>query len=408
MSNSERDLPSGILYINNALASRGLLPDGNQRILHFNSSDSHEVIKIIYDLLEKRDKDLVIHENYLERLKEIQSQNEKYSRQLNNMKSKLEKTEKEIDTLKKKLDYANQELSTALTEKKSTKDYISKIKSSLVYMKSHYANDLRKRDMQVSKLKEYLLGSELSKKNKNLSTMQVQTNSISHKGPLYTPSLTIEDLTINEKLSEEAFSNLVFLSKEVSNTNIQLNSIIFQVLSDLDYLIGTKVDQEPLFSSSTGSPILLEAQLQVRLKMLSDILFQSNNNTPLAETQTKDQEIYFLKQEIQKINNNWTNTKEFLNNFQESIFKNKNSSFKECQENQINVEDISNKNILHVFQEKEDSINDCELLLMEQNNKIESFNNSKTVLHANASFEKENALQQELEEVLGLLPKTPI
>ncbi|KTW32114.1 uncharacterized protein T551_00796 [Pneumocystis jirovecii RU7] len=409
MSDSKKDLPSGILYINNALALRGLLPDGNQRILNFNSSDSHEVIKIIYDLLEKRDKDLIIHENSLEKLKEIQSQNEKYSRQLNNMKSKLEETEKEVISLKKKLDYTNKELSTALIEKKSAKDYISKIKNSLIYIKSQYANDLRKKDLQLSKLKEYLLGSELSKKNKNSSTMQIQTNSILHKGPLYTPSLAIEDLTINEKLSEEAFSNLIFLSRKVSNTNIQLNNIIFQVLSDLDYLIGTKVDQEPLFSSSTLSPIILEAQLQVRLKLLSDIIFQSNNNTPLSETQTKDQEIYFLKQEIQKFNNSWTNTKEFLNNFQKSIFENKNTPIEEWEENQINARNISNKNISHIFQkQKEDSINDYQLLLMEQNNKIEFSNNSKTIVHANTSFEKENALQQELEEVLGLLPKTPV
>ncbi|KAG4305187.1 hypothetical protein PORY_001357 [Pneumocystis oryctolagi] len=404
MNNSEKDLSSGVLYINNALALRGLLPEGNQRILHFNSSDSYEVIKVIYDLLEKKDKDLAIHENFLIRLKEIQNQNEKYSHQLKDMKSKLEEAEKEISTLKKKLDYTNKELSIALIEKKSAKDYISKIKASLMYMKSQYTNDLRKRDQQLSKLKQYLLGPESSKKNRSTSTMKIHTNSTLHKGLLCTPSLTIEDLTINEKLSEETFSNLVILSKEVSNTNTQLNNIIFQTLSDLDYLIGTKIDQTPLFLSSTSSPIILEAQLQVRLKILSDIIFRSENNTLLAEAQTKDQEIYFLKQEVQKYNNNWIETKEFLDNFQKSIFEDNHKK----QENQVNVNNISNENISHILQEqKKDSVNNYKLLPLEQNNKIRSFSNSKNIICTNI-IEKENALQKELEEVLGLLPKTPI
>lgn len=262
MGTSQKDLPSEILYINNALASRGLLPDGNQRILHFNSSDSHEVIKIIYDLLNKRDEDFSIHENSLMRLKEFQTQNEKYSHQLINMRSKLEDAEKEIDILKKKLNHTNKDLSTVLIEKKSTKDYISKIKKSVIYMKSQYANDIRKRDQQLSKLKEYLLGSVSSKRNKNLSTMQIQTNSALNKGPVYTPSLTIEDTTIIEKLSEETLSNLAIFSQKVSNTNIQLSNIIFQILSDLDYLIGIKEESEPLFLSYANSPIILEAQLQ--------------------------------------------------------------------------------------------------------------------------------------------------
>ncbi|KAG4300958.1 hypothetical protein PCANB_002695 [Pneumocystis canis] len=406
--NSEKDLSSGILYINNALASRGLLPNGNQQILHFNSSDSHQVIKIIYDLLDRRDKDLILHENSLTKLKEIQTQNEKYYHQLNNVKSKLEEAEKEINTLKQKLDYTNKELSTALIEKKTANDYISKIKNSVIYMKSQYANDLRKRDQQLSKLKEYLLGSELSRKNKNLSTMQLQTDSTLHKGPIYTPSLATEDPVITEKVSEEVFSDLIFFSRRVSDNNIQLNNIIFQVLSDLDYLIGTKVDQEPLFSSSTSSPIILEAQLQVRLKLLSDIIFRSNDT---SSAKTKDQEIYFLKQKIQKLNNNWAGTKQFLNNFQQSLFKPENDHIEEWKENEISIKNIPNENISPILQEqKKDSINNYKLLSFKQDNKMESFfNTSKNITDTNIlSFEKENALQQELEEVLGLLPKTPI
>ncbi|KTW30155.1 hypothetical protein T552_00633 [Pneumocystis carinii B80] len=404
--NISEDLPSGILYINNALASRGLLPDENQRILHFNSSDSHEVIKIIYSLLNKGDKDIAIHEDSLKKLKEIQAQNEKYSYQLNNTKSKLEEAEREINSLKKKLNYLNKELSAALIEKKSTKDYISKIKSSIVYMKSQYANDLRKRDQQLLRLKEYLLGSELSKRNKNLSTMQIQKNPTLHKGPICTPSLVIEDTTVTEKLSEEAFSNLLLFSQKVSNVNIQLNNIIFQVLSDLDYLIGTKEESEPLFSSSS-SPTILEAQLQIRLKLLSDIVFRSNN-APLVKTEAKDQEIYFLKQEIQKLNSNWEETKEFLGNFQKSLFGNKDNYVKEW-EDQID-KNISNENISPILQEQERGlINNYKLLSLEEDKMEPFFNNSKNAINTNIlSFQRENALQQELEEVLGLLPKTPM
>lgn len=275
-------------------------------------------------------------------------------------------------------------------------------------MKSQYANDLRKKDQQLSKLKEYLLSSELSRKNKNMSTMQIQTNSTLHKGPVYTPSLTIEDTTISQKLSEEAFSNLVFLSQKVSNTNIQLNNIIFQVLSDLDYLIGTKEDPEPLFSSSTASPVILEAQLQVRLKLLSDILFHPDN-TSLIETEEKNQEIYFLKQKIQKLNNNWTKTKQFLIKFQDSLL-NKNNYIKTC-EDEITIKDISNENISPILEEpKEELTDNYKLLSLNQNDRMESlFDTSKNDADTNVlSFEKENALQQELEEVLGLLPKTPM
>ncbi|QSL66620.1 hypothetical protein MERGE_001002 [Pneumocystis wakefieldiae] len=352
-------------------------------------------------------RDIAIHEDSLKKLKEIQAQNEKYSCQLNNTKSKLEEAEKEINLLRKKLNYLNKELSTAQIEKKSTKDYISKIKSSIIYMKSQYANDLRKRDQQLLKLKEYLLGSELSKRNKNLSTMQIQKNPTLHKGPIYTPSLAIEDTITTEKLSEEAFSNLLLFSQEVSNVNIQLNNIIFQVLSDLDYLIGTKEDSEPLFSSSS-SPTILEAQLQVRLKLLSDIVFRSNN-APLVETGAKDQEIYFLKQEIQKLNNNWQETKEYLGNFQKSLFRNKDNYDKEWKD-QID-KNISDENISPILREqKRELINNYKLLSLEEDNKMESFfNDSKNATNANIlSFQKENALQQELEEVLGLLPKTPI
>ncbi|KAG5440721.1 hypothetical protein PCK2_000157 [Pneumocystis canis] len=199
--------------------------------------------------------------------------------------------------------------------------------------------------------------SELSRRNKNLSTMQLQTDSTLHKGPIYTPSLITEDPVVTENVSEEVFSDLIFFSRKVSETNIQLNNIIFQVLSDLDYLIGTKINQEPLFSSSTSSPTILEAQLQVRLKLLSDIIFRSNN----TQTEIKDKEIYFLKQKIQNLNNHWTDTKQFLNNFQQSLFKPENNHIEEWKENEIDTKHISNQDISPILQEQKDSINNYKL-----------------------------------------------
>lgn len=349
--------------------------------------------------------------------------------------------EREVGVLKNHLDYAKDDLAKANAEAKQLRDTLTKTTAALNHTKTQISNDLRKRDAQIARMKEHLADGGTVRRSKASSSMTVRTNAGSiNNGPPTFASYVSYNPTSQTQLAQESDDQLTRLAHDVSHENDQLAELLQATLASLDALVQIDEEEHPLFSSTSQSIIMLEAQLKVRLTALRNIL-DMPNYVPVEEVEVRDSRIRDLQQQLLKIETEWSAAQNVLKGLTASVLQGTTGAtvpaLGEWTEGKKNVESVllTDESDAHTFKQyaktpvaislenghhpKSTVKIDSRLRHADSNSEIHSDVDSTPVRVRKEKFQRKNRratlglqakeedLNAELEEVMGELPETP-
>lgn len=221
---------------------------------------------------------------------------------------------------------------------KQLRDSLQKTTAALNHIKTQTSNDLRKRDAQITRMKEHLIDGGTVRRSKASSSMTIRTNSASiNNGPPAFASYVTHDPSLQASLSQEADDQLRRLAQEVSQENDHLAELLQATLASLDALVQIEEEEHPLFSSTSQSIIMLEAQLKVRLTALRNIL-EMPNYVPVEEVEIREDKIKDLQKRLVQIESEWSAAQNVLKGLTASVLDGKKSvaALGELSEGQLN------------------------------------------------------------------------
>ncbi|CCG83692.1 protein of unknown function [Taphrina deformans PYCC 5710] len=316
----QSNLSASRAYINNALLVRGLIHDQESQ-LKFNSADAPTVINLIYDFLRKSEQDDAARENMSAKIRETMTEND---RKITNEKQQITRTkalEKEVGVLKNHLAHSKDDLAKANAEVKQLRDSLAKTTAALHHTKTQTSNDLRKRDAQISRMKEHLADGGTVRRSKASSSMTVRTNAGSiNSGPPTFATYINHDMSKQAALTQESDDTLTKMAQSVAQENDELAELLQATLASLDALVQIEEEDHPLFSSTSQSVIMLEAQLKVRLTALRNIL-DMPNYVPLEEVEVRDGKIKDLQRQLLQIETEWSAAQNVLKGLTASVLQ---------------------------------------------------------------------------------------
>lgn len=233
----------------------------------------------------------------------------------------MRNVEHEVGVVKNHLAHTKDDLSKANVEMKQLRDSLAKTTAALNHTKTQTSNDLRKRDAQIARMKEHLADGGTVRRSKATSSMTIKTTSTGlSSGPPTFASYVTYDPSLQHGLMKESDEQLTKLAHDVSRENDQLAELLQATLASLDALVEIEEEEHPLFSSTSQSIIMLEAQLKVRLTAIRDIL-DMPNYVPIQEVETRDVKIKTLQQRLIQIESEWGAAQNVLKGLTASVLE---------------------------------------------------------------------------------------
>lgn len=191
------------------------------------------------------------------------------------------------------------------------------MKTLLQQVRAKAANDIRQRDLQITKLKEKLVESS----RRGTGAAKTTSAYMSATFP-FTSTESDNDEDKNEALAiaQETSEYLTELSQNLADENDNLLAIVRRTLADLRSLQGVEDDEKldnPLEAMPTNYD-LLAFQLDETIESLREILTQPNF-VSIEEVAMRDEEIVKLKAEITQVETEWKKAIALVDHWNKSL-----------------------------------------------------------------------------------------
>lgn len=226
-------------YLNNLLLARGLLQDGKSIDFAHSEGDDNtmsRVINIVHDLVLRRDRDAEQREllaNNLRALRVEESQRVLDMQRVRDQNTDLVRKMKEADAQERALKAGVRKAETAAKE---MKEQMLKMKSTLDQVRAKCLGDVRKRDLELEKLKGHVAQMQRGQRGANPGPKVVASakqESISGRGA--------QDVNSAEwSLEKESNDFLAALVNETSGENVVLRNILTEALETLREITGVE------------------------------------------------------------------------------------------------------------------------------------------------------------------------
>ncbi|KAF3924183.1 hypothetical protein ABW21_db0200611 [Orbilia brochopaga] len=323
----DTDTASASKYLNNLLAARGLLKGGHKIAFDNPAEDEStptRIINLVHDLVRRRDKDAEQKETLAMGMKALKESESKANSQADRYKSRCDELERRCATLQGQERVLNANVRSAEITAKALKDETARLKVMVQQVRTQCANDIRKRDHQISKMKERLL--EKSRGGRG-NKQPIAFPGVTLSGSLHSAvnshlggSLATSDggaaaHATDHTLTEDTTAILTELSQNLADENDTLVSMIKSTLTTLKAISGmdTDVDQEAELEDGERNVLVndvshaaLSAQVDEVLEHLKDMLTQPNY-VPVEDLDIRDREIERLRSQLQGTLEAWKN-----------------------------------------------------------------------------------------------------
>lgn len=326
----ESDTDSAALYINNCLVSQGFIRDSER--LQLGDSDKSEdsgdgenyrrIINVIYGLLNKVERDSKDKEQIMLKLKEQQRELDQKVAKIDRLNAKCEASGKQLFSVEKLNNALESSLASAKNKNDESKAMIAQLKLVVQKTRLQFANELRKRDMEISRLKERLHDPRKVKTIRGVSgSLSISYNS--YKGHANSPSDVPGSTRIAVK-SAETSKEKIAVQKELIALNQQLvseNATLLDILHNIqdgfvEMVYSTSLtDKLPEFHLDGPSDAAGVTQRSVEAKQLGKRIsicidevtnmINSPNFVSLIELREKEQQVNTLKEELKEMTVNW-------------------------------------------------------------------------------------------------------
>jgi hypothetical protein len=308
-------------YLNNLLLARGLLRNGADIDFVKPSRESRaQIINLVHDLVLRSDRDKDRNEHLSFSLRGLRAEDTRKDAEIERLKTKNEEHAREAVQARTAERVAKDEAKKVERNVKGLQDQVARLKTALTQVRTQCANDVKKRDLELARLKAHLQ----DQRRGNRAGAVAPSMTVSG-GERWQHESTSKDLKDPEySLKQETTAFLTQLSQSLSDENDNLIGLLREALSTMKELLGLPANTQTMTDSAFGSrgsaedgkgvdnnvhalPTSYETlatELDNTLSHLSKIL-TNPNFVSVDEVEMRDEEIIRLRQGWEHMETRW-------------------------------------------------------------------------------------------------------
>ncbi|KAI4717086.1 hypothetical protein E4T48_06715 [Aureobasidium sp. EXF-10727] len=296
-------------YLNNLLLARGLLRDSKALDFAKPTRETRaQIINLVHDLLLRRDRDQENREQIALTLRTLRTDQTRKDGDLERLQTRLDTQERSLLQAQTEARNAKIEMRKLESTTKVLNDQLGRLKASVSQIKTQCANDVRKRDMHIERLKSHLQGQQRG----NKGGLVAPSISIGGRGP-HSFNASVRDISDPEyNLKQETTDFLTQLSSGLSDENDALIEMIRGTLVTLRELLG--VPEQNLdntvdsIENEDGALGFAHGSLAEELESMLDTLktvLTNPNFVSMDEVEARDDEIARLREGWDQMEARW-------------------------------------------------------------------------------------------------------
>ncbi|KAF2470911.1 uncharacterized protein BDR25DRAFT_314091 [Lindgomyces ingoldianus] len=326
------NLRTASTYINNLLLARGLLRDGKP--IEFARPSKGEggkevtmaqIINLVHDLILKRDRDQEHRESIAATLRALRTESSRQTVTLEKLHTRNDDLARQLSLAQSQERSARAALRTAESSARSLREEMLRLKTTVQQVRTGCANDIRKRDVQIQRLKTHLTSQQRGNKTGLVgASITITPGATGMSGITSTARDDDPDVDDPEyNLRQETTEFLTQLSQGLSDENDNLIGLVRSTLVTLKELQGMPEGRRP--EGDEGLSTIGEEDEEVRQGMLhalptsyetlaSDMdtvlenlktLLTNPNFVPIEEVELREDEIVRLRAGWEKMEARW-------------------------------------------------------------------------------------------------------
>jgi hypothetical protein len=329
------NLKTASSYVNNLLLARGLLRDGVPiEFAHPSRGQGGkditmaQIINLVHDLILKRDRDQEHREAIAGTLRTLRTESTRQTLALERLQTRNDDIARQLSLAQSQERSARAALRTAESSARSLREEMLRLKATVSQVRTSCANDIRKRDVQIQRLKTHLTSQQRGNKTGLIGTsITINPGSMGlNGGASNTREETLDTDDPEYSLRQETTEFLTQLSQSLSDENDNLIGLVRSTLVTLKELQGMpesnrNEDGEGLSTigeeeDNTRSGMLhalptsyenLATDMDTVLENLKNLL-TNPNFVSVDEVELREEEIVRLRAGWERMENRWRDT----------------------------------------------------------------------------------------------------
>ncbi|KAF2857130.1 hypothetical protein K470DRAFT_208200, partial [Piedraia hortae CBS 480.64] len=298
-------LRTATTYLNNLLLARGLLRNGEPIDFVKPGRDARaQIINLVHDLVLRQDRGREQREEIAETLRHLHSEDGRKQAALDRLKEKSEADARAAAQARVAQNAAEAELKAAERTIKRLQDQTARLKANLTQTRTLCQNDIRKRDVELARLKSHLQQHRSGRAAP--PTMTITGGTAKTTQPL--PDVHSAEYSLKQETTEF----LTQLSQSLSEENDSLMRAVRNALVTTRELLGVAVVPQP------SEHTTLEAELEQSLSELK-VMLSNPNFVTLDEVEVRDEEIARLREGWEKMEARWRDVVAMMDGWRKKV-----------------------------------------------------------------------------------------
>ncbi|KAH8692378.1 Afadin and alpha-actinin-binding-domain-containing protein [Talaromyces proteolyticus] len=319
---NSRDLQTASNYVNNILLARGLLKNGKP--IDFAQPDDGEgsdatmakIINLVNDLVLRRDREAEHRENLASTIQNLRTTESQQTVEIERLKSKNAELARSVAVAEGQQRALKTTMSSTEATVRKLKEQLQRMKTTVQQVRAQCANDIRKRDTELQKLKSHLNERQRGKRE-GLGVTTININRTTERAPKFEPDINNPGYSLKQETTEFLTQLCQNLSDE-NDTLINLSRTTIQTLKELQGLPesastdGDASDMGGSWSYNQGGAVNsnptnvmdLSAEMDTVLVHLGNLL-TNPSFVPLEEVEMRDEEITRLREGWERMQLRW-------------------------------------------------------------------------------------------------------
>ena len=238
-------LQNASLYLNNLLLARGLLRNGKpiefacpKRGAGGTDDTMAKIINLVHDLVIRRDRDAEQRESLATNIRNLRAEDTLKSSEIERLQNKNAEVLRNMALAESQKRSLERSARKAEASARELKEQMAKMKSTLDQVRAKCVNDIRKRDIELEKLKKHVTGMQRGATHSSgMKIVQLNPQPPLPKNAReFRSGVPVDDE--NWSLDKETNDFLAILVNETSTENVALRRIVGETMDTLKDLTG--------------------------------------------------------------------------------------------------------------------------------------------------------------------------
>jgi len=278
-----------------------------------------QIINLVHDLILREDRDKEQREHVATTLRTLRADDNRKNHEIERLTTKNEEAARALVQAQAAERAAHAEVKTVEKAIKSLQDQAAKLKTTLAQVRTQCTNDVRKRDLEVARLKTHLQGQQRGNKV-GMAAPSITITGGARRANVDASRHNLDDPEYS--LKQETTEFLTQLSQSLSDENDNLIVLIRGALGTMRELLGQTANKHPdsalgsMGSLEDGKPDsdmlhplptsydTLAADLESTLAQLKTIL-TNPSFASIEEVEVRDEEIVRLREGWERMEHRW-------------------------------------------------------------------------------------------------------